>query len=106
MEPSELRSAAERMMQLFAGHRSAHGTHGEPRQAGNGKMEIKTTARTLREPVTIDLWESHLKGERPLGGIPIDEDSMCQWGCVDVDEYKSNVLGYVQAAETAKLPLV
>jgi hypothetical protein len=101
-------NVAERMMLLFAGHRSAHGTHGEPRQASNGsaKLEIKSSARTLRESVTIALWEAHLKGERPLGCIPIDEDNQCRWGCVDVDEYKTNVLGYIQAAESAKLPLV
>ena len=49
--------AAECMMRLFAGNSRAHGTHGVPMKDGL-KWEIKTTAKTIRKPVTLDLWRS------------------------------------------------
>lgn len=92
-------------MLLFEGHASAHGTHGEPIQDGL-KWLIKTTARTLREPVTLELWEQHLSGERPLGVIPIREDSSCSWGSIDIDIYDADLLDVVQRVQAAEIPLV
>jgi hypothetical protein len=97
--------AAARMMALFTGHPGAHGTHGEPVQDGL-KWAIKTTARTLREPVTLALWESHLSGQRPLGVIPIREDSTCSWGSIDIDVYDADLLGVVSRIQEMGLPLV
>lgn len=95
----------KRLMALFVGHAGAHGTHGEPVQDGL-KWAIKTTARTLREPVTPELWEAHLRGERPLGVIPIREDSTCMWGCIDIDVYDADLLGVILRLQAAGLPLV
>lgn len=80
---------AQRMMSLFRGYGGAHGTHGRIDRNGSrgAKIEIKKTAKTLREPVTEELWEQHLSGERALGIIPIDENNECSWGCIDVDIY-------------------
>ena len=73
-------------MRLFRGFEGAHGTHGltDKNQSKGGKLEIKKTARTVRERVTLSHWERHLSGEEPLGIIPIDGDNMCSWGCIDV----------------------
>lgn len=90
-------------MDLFSGHKQAHGTHGEPVRNGL-KWEIKTTARTLRTPPTLDLWIKHLNGERPLGIIPIGTDASCRWGSIDVDEYDIDLLKMVRDAE--EMPLV
>lgn len=73
-------------MSLFEGRSGAHGTHGEPTR-DKAKWGIQRTARTLREPVTIELWREHLAGTRPLGVIPVREDSTCSWGSIDVDVY-------------------
>lgn len=97
---------AERMMALFAGNGGAHGTHGEPYQNGSGKWEIKKSAKTVREPVTIDLWQRHLDGEEPLGIIPIREDSLCFWGSIDVDDYDGDLIELVRKVKEEKLPLV
>lgn len=94
-----------RMMTLFAGAKTAHGTHGEPEQ-NNLKWIIKNSARTLREAVTPKLWQEHLAGKRPLGIIPIAEDSSCSWGAVDVDDYSMDQLDVIKRVEAAKLPLV
>jgi hypothetical protein len=92
-------------MALFSGHEDAHGTHGEPEQKGL-KWEIKSTAKTLREPVTTELWRKHLAGERPLGVIPIRWDSTCSWGSIDVDDYTNDLLGLISRVAQEKLPLV
>lgn len=96
--------ALPRIMSLFAGYAGAHGTHGDMSSSRGVKKEIKKTARTVREKVTEDLWRQHLEGTRPLGIIPTREDSMCVWGCIDVDRYD------IDHAETvrrlSKLPLV
>lgn len=102
-------SDAVRMMRLFEGFQGAHGTHGEiagPNQSKAGKQEIKATARTVREPVTIELWEQHLSGRRALGVIPIREDGMCLWGCIDVDQYDVSHADIVRQLHQRKIPLV
>lgn len=75
-------------MELLQGSALAHGTYRPPEPGDHvGKVEIKTSARTVREPVTEGLWALHLLGEQPLGIIPIREDDTCSWGCIDVDSY-------------------
>ena len=93
----------KKMMSLFSGNMKAHGTHGQPTRNGL-KWEIKNTAKTLREPVTEDLWRQHLDGKRPLGVVPINDDAQCFWGSIDVDEYDVDLLAIMRAAE--KYPLV
>jgi hypothetical protein len=97
-----------RMMALFEGYHGAHGTHGNMSQSSSkgGKMEIKGTARTVREPVTEQLWQDHIDGVRPLGIIPIREDSMCLWGCIDVDKYDISHAQVVAEIQKRSLPLV
>lgn len=100
-------TVAERMHALFAGHPTAHGTHGVPeREAGSLKWGIKKTAKTVRSPVTDQLWAQHLAGTHPLGVIPIRGDSTVTWGCIDVDSYDENLLDLVRRIEADDLPLV
>ena len=56
--------------------------------------------------VTLDLWQDHVEGKRPLGIIPIREDSTCSWGSIDIDEYDVDALAVVKKIEQMKLPLV
>lgn len=99
---------ARRFMRLFEGYAGAHGTHGDTKrsEAKGGKLEIKGTARTVREPVTEELWDEHLAGTKPIGIIPIREDSQCVWGCVDVDKYDLVHGEIVEKLSKLKLPLV
>ncbi len=79
---------AERFHILFEGARRSHGTYSvEDPRADSPKKEIKRTARTLREPVTTELWVQHLEGTRPLGVVTIREDHTVLWAAVDVDDY-------------------
>jgi hypothetical protein len=95
-------------MTLFEGFAGAHGTHGTQSQNAvkGGKMEIKKTARTVREPVTLELWQAHLDGALPLGIIPIREDGTCLWGCIDVDQYDINLGAVVMDLKRRELPMV
>jgi hypothetical protein len=101
------REQAEQLRLLFAGNQSHHGTHGEPDwDEEKSKWSIRGTALTLPGPPTLELWEAHLAGDRPLGVVPIAEDSTCVWGCGDIDDYDVNALELIARIEAAKLPLV
>ncbi len=81
-------SNPDRMAALFRGFAGAHGTYDvEELNPSKNKQEIKKSARTVRRPVTADLWARHLAGSYHLGVIPIAEDSHCWWGAVDIDNY-------------------
>lgn len=96
------------MMALFAGYADAHGTHGRgvANAEKGGKLEIRTTARTIREPVTEALWQSHIDGKMPIGIIPIMADNNCIWGCIDVDDYSISHEEIVHRLKREKLPML
>lgn len=98
---------AERLMALFTGSEVCHGTYSPPDKSPpvGGKVEIKTTARTLREPATLLHWLDHVNGVKPLGIAPLREDGTCLWGCVDIDKYDL-VLGNLAAKlDTLGVPM-
>lgn len=80
---------SKRFMALFAGSELCHGTYNPPEKNPpvGVKLEIKTSARTLREPPTLNHWTDHLNGVKPLGVVPLREDDTCLWGCIDIDKY-------------------
>lgn len=99
---------AKRMMTLFMGYDGAYGTHGHTDQNMNkgGKLEIKKSARTIREPVTEEIWAKHLSGDTPIGIIPITKDNTSYWGCIDVDKYDIDHGEIVAEIKKRSLPLV
>ncbi len=80
---------AKRLMELFSGNEVSHGTYRPPENTAptGGKLEIKTTARTVREAATLQHWMDHVNGIKPLGIAPLREDDTCVWGCIDIDKY-------------------
>lgn len=100
-------TAAQGMMALFDSYMGAHGTHGVPvYDEVKNKWEIKTTAKTHRSPVTLNMWTEHLAGRRPLGLAPVREDGTCMWASVDVDDYDDDLGGVLSLIEQRRLPLV
>ena len=91
---------------IFEGNNSAYGQlilSGTTNDKGkaDGKAFIK------RQPVTDNLWEDHLAGKDPaLGVIPINEDNMCKWGCIDVDVYHVDHLVLMRNIKGLSFPLV
>jgi len=96
----------ERLMFLFRGMLNAYGTYKieEDNVDASGKKVGK--ALTVREPLTLSLWEKHLKGEQSLGVIPINEQNFCFWGCIDVDVYNLEHKVLIDKIEKYGLPLV
>lgn len=101
-------SEAERICALFESYPDAHGTHGEgvANAAKGGKLEIRTTARTVRQKVTPKVWQKHLDGDRPLGLFALRRDSTCMWGAIDVDDYTLSNAEIATRIKREKLPLL
>lgn len=78
---------AERFLRLFPGNEERHGrcVVGETRNE-NGKL--KCDARTWSGGPTLSLWRDHLDGKVGLGAIPIRGDGTCEFGAIDIDEYR------------------
>ena len=96
----------ERLKDIFKGLESAHGvTKKTDEIRHDGKNEVRS--KTIREPVTDELWEKHLKGEEPgLGIIPINEQNKCKWGAIDIDTYPFDHLKLIKKIRENKFPLI
>ena len=98
---------ARALLSLFEGSSEAHGTYrSEGTSALAGKVEIKSSARTIREPTTEELWDGHLRGETPLGVIPLRRDDTVIWACGDVDEYDVSHSELASKIKRLQLPLI
>ena len=96
---------AERLFALFRGFSGAHGTYEtEDFNPGKRKAEQKRTTRTLRQPVTVDLWERHLAGQYHLGIITINEENNCWWAAIDIDDYDIDHASLVGDLEGMGIP--
>ena len=77
----------EKFKNIFEGNNSAYGIM---KLTGEVTEKGKAVAKAFikRAPVTDNLWQDHLDGKDPaLGIIPINENNMCKWGCIDIDTY-------------------
>lgn len=101
-------SDSTRFAQLFAGYPGAFGTYSSTQRNDKkgGKLEIKHSAKTVAEEITLSHWEEHLEGKTPLGIIPINEKSMCRWACIDYDSYDLNHADLVARIEEKNFPLI
>lgn len=95
---------SERMLELFRGTMDAHGVYVVPNSKLGGKL--KGQARTLREPVTVDLWTKHLSGQQSLGVIPITKENTARWGVIDIDELGIDLRLLSAKIEDFKLPCI
>lgn len=41
----------------------------------------------VKKPVTEQQYQEHLEGKRVLGVGPLDEDNLCRFGVIDIDQY-------------------
>ena len=96
----------ERLQEIFKGLESAHGITSKTEEIRHdGKNEVRS--KTIREPVTNELWQKHLNGEEPgLGIIPINEENKCKWGAIDIDTYPFDHLKLIQKIRENNFPLI
>lgn len=83
--------APERMLSLFAGAQTHHGTYNHLQVAApepGKKVEIRKSARTIKgHGPDAELWNRHMAGDYPLGVSPHRSDDTCVWGAIDIDVY-------------------
>jgi hypothetical protein len=97
--------SVEKFAAIFDGLKEAYGYFKIEQTGANGKAKGK--AGVLREPRTKKLWDDHLSGKgNGLGIIPINEDNMCKWGCIDIDQYPFDHKLLIEKIRRLKLPLV
>ena len=98
-------SLAQDFYDLFKGSDIAHGTYVvKSNRETDGKKQ--GTAKVIREPTTIAMWEDHLKGGTGLGIIPIKSDNTCHWGAIDIDEYSVSHKDLITTLAKNKIPAV
>ena len=96
-----------RFKEIFTGLERAHGVTFVDKKGVDGE-KIKGKSFVKREPVTDNMWLSHLQGREPsLGIIPINDENKCIWGCIDIDSYACfDHQKLINKIKLLKLPLV
>ena len=94
----------KRMLLAFEGSKVAHGTTTVGRIGRNGKADAES--RIVREPLTLELMQGHIRGEQGVGAIPINEDNKCKWGALDIDIYDLDHNELQARIQKQKLPLL
>lgn len=100
---------ASRFFRRFAGLNRCYGRYTIPHGTRpDEKGKLLGPRSTVTEPVTLDLWERHLKGEDGFGvGItPIRDDATVVFGAIDVDVYPLNLNELLAKVRELKLPLM
>ena len=79
---------SKKLFEIFPGLTRAYGQFFITERKG---PKLDGYGKTLRESYSENLWNEHLDGKTGLGVIPINEDSKCKWGCLDVDDYSVDI---------------
>lgn len=96
---------AKRFMERFAGLPRAHGVYQINESRGDGKRIGQ--AATKHERVTESLWNKHLSGDQSLGIVPINDDSNCKFGAIDIDVYVGfNHEELISEVKSKQFPLI
>ena len=97
----------DKFINIFEGLKRAHGCTYINSVPKNG-VKLKTKSFVKREIVTRQHFEDHLNGIEPtLGIIPINEEDLCKWGCIDIDSYAGfDHKKLLNKIHTLELPLV
>lgn len=79
---------AKKMHELFLGLERAYGFYdvkGIKKEPGE---KIVGNRRTIQATVTDELWHAHLDGAIGIGIVPINDNSKCRFGAIDIDVYQ------------------
>lgn len=92
-----------KIWELFDGLDRAYGTYQITEKDGE---KLAGKGRTMQQPVTQDIWELHLSGERSIGIIPIRDDNTVLFAAIDVDIYPLDHKELEAKVKSLNLPLV
>lgn len=93
-----------RFAQLFAGRTDCWGRYTITEQRTDGKK--KGRGHTVREPLTGEVFASHLSGQLRVGVVPIKLDGTVSWFAGDIDKYGLDIIELEKRVQKAGLPLV
>ena len=93
---------AEELLQAFIGFSTAHGQTEVSQERTAGKQKAKSFI--VRNPLTLQLIEGHIKGTKGVGAIPINEENKCKFGALDIDQYPLDHNKLVDKLEELKVP--
>ena len=100
-----IKIVVEKFINIFSGLSFAHGSFKKSSSKLPGKAEGISLVK--REEVTSVMWENHLNGIGPsLGIMPVTEESLCRWGCIDVDDFNLDYEDILKDIRRLNLPLV
>lgn len=99
-----MRHKAEKFYEIFKGMENAHGVYNPTHK--NEKGKLVGAAGVIHEPLTVTTWLNHLLGKSGLGVGPLDNESMCGWGAIDIDIYDLKHDDLLKKIKDKKLPLL
>tara|TARA_R110002020_G_scaffold4445_3_gene19428 strand:- start:1712 stop:3238 length:1527 start_codon:yes stop_codon:yes gene_type:complete len=97
-------SLAKQFMAVFEGSSTAYGQTKIGNQRRDGKTEAKSFI--IKEPLREDLVQEHLEGLMGVGAIPINNENMCKFGVIDIDDYPISHSDIIKKSDRFNIPLV
>ena len=107
----------KRFKDIFTGLEERFGYHIADYEQGNGKKS--GSSFTSNYPHTLEMWAFHLQGKKfqvktkggtkeadSLGLCPINKDSECTWGAIDLDNYKPSIPELFKKLQSLNIPTI
>jgi hypothetical protein len=95
---------AQALRDLFQGFENGHGTYNP--KVTNTAGKLVGHAEFIHEPATLTTWINHIEGTIGVGMGPINNNSECLWGAIDIDDYSVNHLKLITKIQQLNLPLI
>jgi hypothetical protein len=96
----------ERFAARFRGLTRAHGRYTPEKSKRRGASKLEGRAVTLKEPVTLALYEQHLSGTYGLGIVAVMDEGRCWFGAIDIDHYGLDIGPLEKEITRLGLPLI
>lgn len=77
----------KRFMEAYPGLERAFGTYRFSGAVPEKGTKRKGKAITINRQYTVEDFRSHLTGKVGIGIVPINDESVCRWGAIDIDRY-------------------
>ena len=99
-------SLIKRFQAVFEGSSTAHGQTKLGTQRRDGKTEAKSFI--VKEPLSEELIKGHFSGSMGVGAIPINNENMCKFGAIDIDEYSEKIIytDIIKKIKKFKIPMI
>ena len=107
----------EKFRNIFKGLDERFGYHIADYEEGDGKKS--GTSKTSNYGHTLEMWKAHLEGKKfqvktnsgfiqadSLGLCPINKNSKCTWGAIDLDNYKPSIPELFKKLKSLNVPVI